>query len=67
MRVPICLLLCVILWSLGGGSVGFAQTESVTFDHLTQEDGLSNNAIRTIFQDRKGFIWIGTEDGLNRY
>lgn len=67
MRVPICLLVCVVLWLLGGGSVGFAQTESVTFDHLTQEDGLSNNAIRTIFQDRKGFIWIGTEDGLNRY
>ncbi len=31
------------------------------------DKGLSNNSVRCIFQDKKGFIWIGTYDGLNRY
>ena len=31
------------------------------------EKGLSNNSVRCILQDRQGFIWIGTYDGLNRY
>ncbi|HEY4206092.1 MAG TPA: two-component regulator propeller domain-containing protein, partial [Puia sp.] len=31
------------------------------------EQGLSNNVITTIYQDRRGFMWIGTYDGLNRY
>ncbi|WP_175404072.1 two-component regulator propeller domain-containing protein [Mucilaginibacter sp. PPCGB 2223] len=31
------------------------------------KDGLSNNEVRTIFQDSKGYIWFGTYDGLNRY
>src|ERR1044072_9077408 len=34
---------------------------------LGVEKGLSNNSIRTIFQDHDGFIWVGTFDGLNRF
>lgn len=37
------------------------------FSHLTTDDGLSASRVRTFFQDKKGFIWIGTESGLNRY
>ena len=37
------------------------------FEHLTSEDGLSQNSVFFIFQDRQGFLWIGTQDGLNRY
>lgn len=35
--------------------------------YLGIENGLSNNAVRCIYQDHKGFMWIGTYDGLNRY
>jgi signal transduction histidine kinase/ligand-binding sensor domain-containing protein len=37
------------------------------FEHLTVEDGLSQSTVRAILQDNQGFIWFGTEDGLNRY
>ncbi len=37
------------------------------FDYLTAKNGLSQNTVNCIFQDSKGFIWIGTQDGLNKY
>lgn len=37
------------------------------FQKLTTEQGLSSNSINSVIQDSKGFLWIGTEDGLNRY
>lgn len=39
----------------------------VKFQHLSVEQGLSQSSVLCIVQDRKGFIWFGTEDGLNRY
>ena len=39
----------------------------ISFETFSNADGLSNNNIRCIFQDSKGFIWIGTKSGLNRY
>ncbi|TKG96667.1 response regulator [Puteibacter caeruleilacunae] len=42
-------------------------SENLNFMHLTVEDGLTQNTIYKIFQDREGKIWIGTEDGLNCY
>ncbi|HEX6428139.1 MAG TPA: two-component regulator propeller domain-containing protein, partial [Niastella sp.] len=35
--------------------------------YLGIDQGLSNNSVRCIYQDRKGFMWFGTYDGLNRY
>ncbi len=40
---------------------------SIRFEHFTLEDGLSQSTINTILQDRQGFLWLGTQDGLNRY
>jgi len=37
------------------------------FEHLGVEQGLSQCTISAIHQDRRGFLWIGTQDGLNRY
>jgi PAS domain S-box-containing protein len=40
---------------------------SLKFQHLGIEQGLSVSAVCAIVQDRQGFLWIGTQDGLNRY
>ena len=40
---------------------------SVAFSNLTIDDGLSSNTVRALLQDRKGFVWMGTSRGLNRY
>lgn len=37
------------------------------FDHISIEQGLSQSSVRVTFQDSRGFLWFGTEDGLNRY
>jgi len=39
----------------------------VRFEHLTVQDGLSDNSGQAVFQDSRGFLWIGTKNGLNRY
>lgn len=37
------------------------------FRHITVEEGLSQNYVSCFAQDNKGFMWIGTNDGLNKY
>jgi ligand-binding sensor domain-containing protein/anti-sigma regulatory factor (Ser/Thr protein kinase) len=44
-----------------------AQVYVPFFKNLKTEDGLSHNTVNKIMQDSRGFIWIATEDGLNRY
>jgi PAS domain S-box-containing protein len=44
-----------------------AQKRNIQFEHLSSEDGLSQNSVQCILQDRRGFIWFGTYEGLNRY
>ncbi|MBX2990419.1 MAG: hypothetical protein KF749_04525 [Bacteroidetes bacterium] len=45
----------------------FSQPRDLRFVPLNADDGLSQNTINSIYQDRSGFIWFGTQDGLNRY
>ena len=45
----------------------YCQYQNIEFDHYTPTDGLSHNYINCILKDSKGFIWIGTANGLNRF
>jgi ligand-binding sensor domain-containing protein len=40
---------------------------NIRFNHLNVDNGLSQSSVTCIFQDNKGFMWFGTQDGLNRY
>ena len=44
-----------------------SQDISLHFNHITKEDGLSQSTIDGIVQDKYGFMWFATQDGLNRY
>jgi len=37
------------------------------FERISIEQGLSQSTVSCIFQDSRGFLWFGTEDGLNKY
>jgi ligand-binding sensor domain-containing protein/serine phosphatase RsbU (regulator of sigma subunit) len=41
--------------------------QGIVFQHLTVEQGLSQGSVVCTFQDHLGFIWFGTQEGLNRY
>src|SRR4030095_14035240 len=46
-------------------TTGFAQ--NLRFEHLGTREGLSQSNVNCIFQDSRGFIWVGTRGGLSRY
>ena len=43
----------------------FAQGDNLRFQRLTIKEGLSQSSVNSIIQDHYGFIWLGTQDGLN--
>ena len=49
-------------WRAVGYGAGY-----MLFDHLTVLDGLSENSVHAILEDRQGFLWFGTQEGLNQY
>lgn len=56
------LLLLLSPWATLGSSA-----QQVLFKNLTVDDGLSDNAITCLYEDREGYVWIGSEQGLDRY
>lgn len=45
----------------------FSQPANPGFVHLGTEQGLSHSNVHAVFQDRQGFLWFSTRDGLNKY
>ena len=41
--------------------------QDLRFEHLTTQQGLASNRVFSLKQDSRGFIWVGTTDGLNRF
>ncbi|RZM22590.1 MAG: hypothetical protein EOO88_28935, partial [Pedobacter sp.] len=44
-----------------------AQKTDYLFRHITKANGLVNNAVKAMLQDKQGYLWIGTQTGLQRY
>jgi diguanylate cyclase (GGDEF)-like protein len=52
---------------LPASHVEAAPVRPIRFDRLSLEQGLSQSSVMKIHQDRAGYVWLATEDGLNRY
>lgn len=61
------LLMAVTLWARPAGGPMAAASGRLAFKSYGLEQGLGNLAVWHILQDRTGFIWVGTEDGLYRF
>lgn len=57
----ILLIIGILFFTVTGWS------QNIAFERITTREGLSQNDVNAIYQDRNGFLWIGTNDGLNRY
>jgi len=45
----------------------YCQTRNSFFERITIKDGLSQSTVNSIIQDKEGFLWFATYDGINRY
>jgi signal transduction histidine kinase/ligand-binding sensor domain-containing protein len=64
------LVFCVLVFLTRIGAypqIISAQYPDLKFEHITTKDGLSQTTVSCILQDSKGFMWFGTQDGLNKY
>ncbi len=67
MNMRLLLLLPALLQILAIPVPCRAQQPEPRFRRLSVENGLSHSAVQAILQDRRGFMWFSTNDGLNRY
>ena len=61
------LIIFLLLVSYFVSSSVFAGNKDFNFRRFTAADGLSSNTVRAILQDKRGYVWFGTDEGLNRY
>jgi ligand-binding sensor domain-containing protein/serine phosphatase RsbU (regulator of sigma subunit) len=57
----------ILLLLLSGSLSALGQAPPLVFDRISVDEGLSQSIVVSIIQDVRGFLWFGTEDGLNLY
>jgi len=65
--VKIKIILLIFLFFLSIYDNLYAHRDDIKFEHISVDQGLSNGTVYSILQDKKGFLWFGTSDGLNRF
>lgn len=63
-RIKYLIHLCALVFI---GLQLIVNAQSINYNRLTTNDGLSNNYVSNLIQDRLGFLWFATDDGLNRF
>src|SRR5688500_4452756 len=57
------IVLCVVVLTIAAE----LRAQDYKFNHISVEQGLSQTVVNCIMQDQQGFMWFGTQEGLNRY
>lgn len=60
-------LLIVLVSLMAYRTTASSQTGRFVFSNINVEDGLSDNSVKCIYRDNRGFMWFGTSSGLNRF
>jgi signal transduction histidine kinase/ligand-binding sensor domain-containing protein/CheY-like chemotaxis protein/HPt (histidine-containing phosphotransfer) domain-containing protein len=60
-------LLLAVVSVPAGAAVPVPPARPMYFEHLTTRDGLSQGTVQSMLQDSQGYLWLGTESGLDRY
>ncbi len=60
----LCIGFVIVFWIV---SITHAYSPNIRFETVSLEQGLSQSVVQSIAQDSTGFLWFGTQDGLNRY
>lgn len=68
-RLILCIISCILVGFIPNGAAQPASTANpqLKFEHIRSQDGLNQNTVTSLFMDKAGMIWIGTQDGLHAY
>jgi signal transduction histidine kinase/ligand-binding sensor domain-containing protein len=67
MKYRLLFVLCLLLFQPASAHSARADVPFRSFDHISTGDGLVGGAVEAILEDQDGFMWFGTQQGLNRY
>ncbi len=67
LRIVLCFFSATVLAAMPLCAGMTADSVRLNFEMLTTKDGLSQGMVRCIYQDKEGFLWFATKDGLNKY